>query len=103
MAYCASRAAYRASGRRPHEPFQLSGPLLRRRQPAPLLLDVAVLLVDLGLLDGADERRPVSLGVVGYGVERVGNKGKDYLLRDTVLGGAEGSHGDFAVLGASVL
>ena len=48
-------------------------------------------------------RRPVSLGVVGYGVERIGDKGQDYLFRYAVLGGAEGSHGDFAILGASVL
>ena len=30
--------------------------------------EVAVLLVDLGFLDGADERRPVGLGVVSYGL-----------------------------------
>ena len=37
-------------------------------------------MVDLGLLDGADERRPVSSGVVGYGVECVGDKREDYFL-----------------------
>ena len=36
-------------------------------------------------------------------MERIGDKGQDYLLRDTVLGGAEGSHGDFAILRTSIL
>ena len=35
----------------------------------------------LSLLDGADESGPVILGIVGNGVEGIGDKGQDYFFR----------------------
>ena len=86
-----------------HKTFQFPGPFLRRCQPPLFLFDVAVLLAGLGLLHFSDKRRPVRFGKIGNRLEHPGNQVKYDFFIDAVLGGAERSNGDFAVLSASVL